>query len=518
MSRQLPRRLPYAGWYSSILVYCVCILIAGVFNPTSTMAGGRIIKEDSDGNGRTDRIVHLAASGDVIKLEADTNGDCRMDTFQYYRCGMVGRIERDSDADGHINERDMLKNGKTVIRQALNSNGEIVSILTFDGEQRPLAWRRDTTGDGRMDTVYQYEGGKPRLVTRDTTGDGRVNVRQRFRNGESCEYSEDSNGDGVFDVLVRMSKDRPVTREEDTNHDGRMDRFTDYDDRGRPVTVREFAADPDEPVKITRFRDGELCRVEQTESGRSVFTDYEKNKPVKQAIDADRDGRPEQFFTYGTQGGVESAFSDTNRDGRIDTWQYYRDGVLYRAEQDRNHDGKVDARLAYDDGRNSRTLVDDDGDGHFEARTAFDTPEWSRVTERVDTADRLLQRLSYSGEVLRKKEDFTTATGRLARLEEFDRNGKILMTREAENGSAALNLTWRYDAEENAVAAERDSDGDGETDIWYFYENGCVKRIEEDRNRDGKPDLWETYDAAQVVVCKREDLDFDGTVDIERRF
>jgi antitoxin component YwqK of YwqJK toxin-antitoxin module len=454
----------------TVLVFWIYMLIAGVLHSPSALAGDRIIKEDLDNDGQIDRIVHLGQSGDVVQLEADTNGDLKMDTFQYYKRGTVERIDRDTDADGHIDERDLLENGKTKIRHGLNMNDEIVSTLTFDGEQRPLEWRRDT------------------------------------------------NGDGVFDVSVRISKGKPISKEEDTNHDGRMDRFTAYDDGGGPLSVREFAANPNEPVKTVLFREGELYSVEQIDNGRMVFIRFQNNKPVKQTIDENRDGRPEQTITYDKQGKVDSAFSDTNQDGRIDTWQYYRQGVLHRTEQDRNHDGEVDAKSEYDGSRQIRTLMDNDEDGHLETRTVFGVAEWTKVTEVVDKAGRCEQRLSYSVEVLRKNEVFDTATGRLSNLEEFDQAGKIVMSKEAENGSGALNLTWRYDAEENAVAAEKDSDGDGLADIWYYYENGHVKRVEQDRNKDGKPDLWETYDAAQVLVHQSEDLDFDGTADIERRY
>ena len=452
------------------------------------------IREDTDNDGQTDRIVHLAPSGDVVKLEADTNGDLKLDTFQYYQGGVIERIERDTDADGRIDERDILENEKPVARQMLNIKGEIISILSFDGERRPLEWRRDTTGDGRLDTAHKYQGGKLQLVTRDTTGDGRVNVWQRFRNEKPYEQTADLNGDDQIDQAIR------------------------YDDQGRPLSVREFAANPNQPIKISRFKEGELCSVEQIDSGRVVFTRFQSGEPVKQTIDTDRDGRPEQTITYDNQGNVDSAFSDTNHDGRIDAWQYYRRGALHRTEQDRNHDGEVDAKSEYEDGRQIRLILDSDGDGHFETRTGFVTAPWTRVTELVDKAGRRCQRLFYSGEVLRKIELFEADTGRLANIEEFDPAGNIVMSREAEGRTGALNLTWRFDSAENAVAAETDSDGDGVVDIWYHYENGRVTRVAEDRNKDGKPDLWETYDAAQVVVCQSEDLDFDGTADIERRY
>lgn len=460
------------------------------------MAGGRIIKEDSDNDGQTDRIVHLDPSGDIVKLEADTNGDREIDTFQYYRCGVVEQIERDTDADGCVDERDLLQNGKTTTRQYLNIKGEIVSILTFDGEQRPLEWRRDTTGDGRMDTVYQYEEGQPRLVTRDRTGDGRVNVWQRFRNEKPYEQRADLNGDGRIDQTIRFDElGRFVESRHDLDEDGRMETFRLY-------------------------KDGELCRQECFNSGRTkpdVVTEFIEGQAVLEQRDINGDGAFDVLVRM-SKGKSISKKEDTNHDGRIDSWKYYRRGALYCTEQDRNHDGEVDAKSEYEGDRQVRLEMDNDGDGRFETCTMFDTAEWTKVTELVDKAGRLEQRLSYSGEVLRKKEVFDVATGRLVILEEFDQAGKIVMSQKAEKGTGALNLTWRYDTNENPVTAEKDIDGDGVTDIWYHYENGRVIRVEEDRNKDGKPDLWETYNAEQVVVLQNQDLDFDGTADIERRY
>jgi antitoxin component YwqK of YwqJK toxin-antitoxin module len=497
--RQPSEYLWCAKWHSSMLAFFLGLLIGNVLYPTPTIAGNRIVKEDSDNDTKTDRIVHLSPSGDIIKLEADTNYDRKMDTFQYYKHGVVERIERDTTGDGQIDQ-----------------------TIRFDDQRRPVESRHDLDKDGRMETFRRYKNGE--LCRQESFAGGRTkpDVVTEFVKGQAVLVQRDLNQDGAFDLLVRMVKGTPMEKEEDRNHDGRMDRFTAYDDQGRPLSVREFATDPKEtdlkkPVKITRFKHGELCSVTQIDNGKTVITRFLNDKPVRQTIDEDRDGQPEQTIIYNKQGKIDSAFSDTNRDGRSDVWQYYRRGALYRTEQDRNHDQEVDAKSEYDAGRLVRLIMDNDADGHFETGTIFDSAKGTKVTELIDQAGRLKQRLSYLGKVLRKKELFDTKTGRLSNLEEFDQAGKIVMSKEAQSKTGVLNLTWRYDAEENAVAAEKDTDGDGVTDIWYHYENGRIKKVEEDRNKDGKPDLWETYDAAQAVVCQSEDLDFDGTVDIERR-
>jgi len=476
-----------AGWL--FLVY----LFAGlVLDPGLAIAKGCIVRQDMDNDGRIDRIAYLDSSKNLLQLDADTNGDGRMDTFQYYEKGIVTRIERDIDADGHIDERDILKKGKIINRERLNVSGQIVGLMSFDDKGRLLKWQRDTTGDGHMDTLYHYKAGK------------------------ACLIAQDTNGDGAFDVLVHMEQGRPRTREEDIDHDGRMDRFTEFDTKGRPKIIRELEASTRKLARISHFKDGRLISMEQFDQGRVVLTRFQDGKPVTQTIDQDRDGHPDEIVTYGPEGHITKVVYDTNHDGRIDTWQYYKYGKVIRLEQDRNHDKKVDAIVRYRNGREVHSLLDNDGDGYFETVTRFDNPGWTNVVEVRDKKGRPVERRFYLGGVLRKREAFDPRKGTLILVEKYDQKGRLTMSREAEGGSGRLSLIWHYDAQGNAVLGEKDSNGDGRVDVWYHYKNGHVIRVEEDRNHDGRPDLWETYNSAQQVVHRSEDVDFDGTVDIKK--
>jgi len=51
------------------------------------------------------------------------------------------------------------------------------------------------------------------------------------------------------------------------------------------------------------------------------------------------------------------------QDGRIDRWEFYKDGQLSRVEEDNDHDGRVDHWLNYDAGILVKEAVDRDGDG-----------------------------------------------------------------------------------------------------------------------------------------------------------
>jgi len=574
------------------LVGILCLLAGLVLSPASAFADGRIVKEDANADGKIDRIAHLDASENMVKLEIDCTEDGRMDTFQYYEKNVLIRIDKDVDGDGAIDVRDVLEKGKRTRHEKMNSRGQMVSVISFDHQERPLKWQRDTTGDGRMDTVSHYEEGKLTLITRDTSGDGYVNVWQTFENDKpreqktdrdgdgrieqivyydqkglplkslhdsdgdgtmetSCFYRngklanqendkdgngrpervveyrdgqptlerQDKNQDGAFDVLLRMDRGSPTLREEDTNHNGRMDRFTEFDASGRPLIMREMDPLSKKMRRVSRFKGGNLVSVEESREDRVVFTQFKNGKSAIQTIDENKDGRADQTITFDSQGIIARTISDTDHDGRIDTWQHYESGEMVRVEQDRNRDGNVDARLGYSAGKLVRVVLDRDGDGRFETTQRLDDSRWSMVTEIDQNDDRRSEeRYCYKDDVLRMKEVFNARTGAPVLVEEYDEKGRIILSREAENGAGALNLIWRFDEDENAVLAEKDSDGDGRTDTWFHYKKGSIVRVDEDRNHDNKPDLWEVYDAAEVVVSRSEDLDFDGISDIEKKF
>jgi len=578
------------GWKWTTLLAAVCAFVWLVLSAGpwvgETYGAERVVRQDADGDGRIDRVAHLDASGNVILLEVDIDGDEFFETRQVYEKSVLVRIEKDTDRNGKPDETHFFENGKRSRQEKTGSKGRITDVVLFDQEERPLRWERDTTGDGRMDTISEYREGKIQRITRDTTGDGRVNIWQDFQNeqpkeqrtdhdgdgrldqvviydsqgqpekslhdldgdgrmetvrfyrkgelvrqevdedgvpppGRIVEYSggqpvldrQDTNGDGRYDAELKFKEGKPAYREEDSDHDGKMDRFTEFDAAGRPLVVREEG-------RTTRFLKGEILSVEETGKGRTVFTEYEGGQPARQTVDEDGNGRPEQTIHFDREGRIARAERDTNLDGRPDTWERYQTGVLIRTEQDRNHDGKIDAETVYVKGNRSRISLDTDHDGRFETTQRFDHPEWSMVTEVDRDGDgQPEERYAYSKDVLRLKTLFEKAADRPVFEEAYDEQGRVVWSREALSGGTGATLTWRFDEDEKAVEAQKDSDGDGRTDVWFHYSpEGRVERVAEDRNRDGKADLWEEYDASEAVVSRSEDLDFDGVADIEKDF
>ena len=75
------------------------------FGSPAIHADIRSVEQDTDGNGKTDQVVHLDATGTLRRLAADTDEDGRMDTVQFYENGVVVRIERDVNKKVGMDER-----------------------------------------------------------------------------------------------------------------------------------------------------------------------------------------------------------------------------------------------------------------------------------------------------------------------------------------------------------------------------------------------------------------------------
>src|SRR6187399_1807406 len=125
---------------------------------------------------------------------------------------------------------------------------------------------------------------------------------------EACALSSsnaerlDANGDGKAEVTIVKSKSgRPACQAADLNGDGRIDVWSYYDEAGG-LRRREY--------------------------------------------DFDRDGTIEQITTYAAGVPVQSERA-TLLANRLDTWDFYKSGVLARTERDSDADALVDQWWEY---------------------------------------------------------------------------------------------------------------------------------------------------------------------------
>lgn len=136
---------------------------------------------------------------------------------------------------------------------------------------------------------------------------------------------------------------------------------------------------------------------------------------------------------------------DLNEDGKPDQFRYTTaDGNVVRVERDLNFNGRIDMWQYFDDvGNVIEEEIDLDLDGKVDLVVFYNL-------EGIVT--RKLLALNFDGRPAIEK--FYGAQGQLLRL-------------------------------------ERDESGDGQTDVWEYYDNGRRVRIGWDTTQDGKPDTFD---------------------------
>ena len=96
-------------------------------------APNSIVEFDTSGSGAIDYRVYYDQRGKVAREEMDYNHRGRMDTFYYYKDGVLERVEIDSKGTGKIDIWVYLVDGTYVSR-----------------------YERDTTGSGKPDLVRNF--------------------------------------------------------------------------------------------------------------------------------------------------------------------------------------------------------------------------------------------------------------------------------------------------------------------------------------------------------------------------
>jgi hypothetical protein len=161
----------------------------------------------------------------LIRIDADTNGDGKIDARSYMRGTTVFRTEIDADGDGRIDRWEYVAAGRVVRIGMSSANDGIEDVwrAAADGaddvllERAPLRDRRasrrefyrddellraeeDTSGDGMMDKWETFEAGRLRTVAYDAAGGGGRPDRRLVYDaaGRFAHMEFDEDGDGVF--------------------------------------------------------------------------------------------------------------------------------------------------------------------------------------------------------------------------------------------------------------------------------------------------------------------------------
>ncbi len=136
-------------------------------------ADRRVEAVDANGDGRADIRRVLVGSREVCRI-SDVNQDGRPDLFEYYDArGLLRRREADYDEDGKINVVEHYENGRmTRVESDTNGRGRVDTWDFFDpATGRRSRRERDASGSGRVDQWWTFDGDRVSILL-DRDGDG----------------------------------------------------------------------------------------------------------------------------------------------------------------------------------------------------------------------------------------------------------------------------------------------------------------------------------------------------------
>ena len=203
---------------------------------------------------------------------------------------------------------------------------------------------------------------------------------------------------------------------------------------------------------------------------------------VRQTLDADRDGTPEEIrYVEARYRVLIRAERDRDFDGKIDTWDTYANGVLVVRVIDTNGDAKADEWERYSEGRMNARTLDRNRDG---VKDTF---------------------FRYEGEYLVEKREDSNDDGTIDRVVVY-RDLHRLRSEEDRSLNGWMDTWTLYrvvEGREVVVSVHRDSRDQGEPNVFETYETSGgetrLSRREEDINGDGNIDVVSIYKNGKLV-------------------
>ena len=147
---------------AAVLVVAVSLVAVNAFaapeKPTVKASEARQIrpkevKIDRNYDGVIDRIEVYDTKGLITRVEADVNGDGKIDETVHYENGIPVKGEKDANGDGKPE-----------------------TILVYDNKGAIIRSETDSNGDGKLDEWVTYSNGAPVKAEKDTNNDGKADT------------------------------------------------------------------------------------------------------------------------------------------------------------------------------------------------------------------------------------------------------------------------------------------------------------------------------------------------------
>jgi hypothetical protein len=147
--------------------------------------------------------------GRLQRIEQDTNGDGRPDRISRHQGGKAASsLEVDVDFDGQIDRWDRFgPDGKLHSYAVAGQDGRPHMWTVVDGNGAPTRYEYDVDVDGKTERAEVVENGRIARVELDTDRNGSVDRWQQWANGKLESESLDTDGDGRPDRRLRYKSD-----------------------------------------------------------------------------------------------------------------------------------------------------------------------------------------------------------------------------------------------------------------------------------------------------------------------
>jgi hypothetical protein len=139
------------------------------------------------------------ATGQLQRLEYDSDGDGKIDTWGYMDGARVVRVEIDEDGDGKVDRWEY--HGAPSPEAAGAGPDKTITRI-----------ERATRHDGRISRWEYFDGGSLARVEEDTDGDGKVDKWETYGNGTLLTMALDSKRQGIPDRRLVYRPDGSLDR------------------------------------------------------------------------------------------------------------------------------------------------------------------------------------------------------------------------------------------------------------------------------------------------------------------
>ena len=159
----------------------------------------RLLKYDSDGNGKVDTVSYMDGSR-VVKIEIDKDEDGKVDRWEYY--GPDQKLEKvgiSRAGDGKEDAWSYADAAGAVTRLEISTqhDGKVTRIEHYQ-QTKLVAAEEDADGDGKIDKWETYDGERLSSVAYDTQHRGAPDRRLVYAPDGTVRVELDVKGDGHF--------------------------------------------------------------------------------------------------------------------------------------------------------------------------------------------------------------------------------------------------------------------------------------------------------------------------------